>query len=73
MKDEINEESNDKKWRLKATRSESFGFLANLQIHVFFKKKKNRKMNNQKEEKNNGVSCFLEVKCFNQELLSVFF
>jgi len=30
-------------------------------------------MNNQKEEKNNGVSCFLEVKCFNQELLGVFF
>jgi len=40
MKDEINEESNDKKWRSKATRSESFGFLANCQIHVFQKKKK---------------------------------
>jgi len=49
--------------------------LVFLQIVKFIalKKKKNRKMNNQKEEKNNGVSCFLEVKCFNQELLGVFF
>ena len=49
MKDEINEESNDKKWRLKATRSESFGFLANRQIHVFLKKEQKK---NKKEEKN---------------------
>jgi len=52
MKDEINEESNDKKWRLKATRSESFGFLANRQIHVFLKKeqKKNKKKQKRREK-----------------------
>jgi len=48
-------------------------FLQIVKFMSFKKKKKKGKMNNQKEEKNNGESCFLEVKCFNQELLGVFF